>query len=153
MSPRRKVVCAVIERGDRFLAARRKPQQSNGGLWEFPGGKVRPGETPAAALHREIGEELDAKITIHRKLTASAWDYTWIAIELIPFVCTITSDREPQPLDHAEIRFVLPEEALSMAWAPADRVIVERYCAAAVSPVCRKGGPAGWGAPHDSKRA
>ncbi|MBN1307321.1 MAG: (deoxy)nucleoside triphosphate pyrophosphohydrolase [Chitinispirillaceae bacterium] len=139
MSRRRKVVCAVIERGERFLAARRKPQQSNGGLWEFPGGKVHPDETPASALRREIDEELGVAITIRKKLAAVFWEYPRISIELIPFICTIASTSGPQPLEHAELRFVLPAEALGMAWTPADRLIVERYCAAAASPVYRKG--------------
>ena len=131
MPPRRKVVCAVIGREGRILAARRKPGQSNGGLWEFPGGKVRDDETPSDALHREISEELGVTITILRDLPAVDWDYPQISIELLPFVCTINGEAEPLPLDHADIVFITLEEARSLAWAPADRVILEQYIAGA----------------------
>ncbi len=138
MQKRRQVVCAIVERDLMLLAACRNKGQSNGGLWEFPGGKVHRGETLVDALHREIREELDIAITIHRELPPVIWDYPWIAIELFPFICSINGDREPNPVEHAAIRFVSPEEAFYLSWAPADRIVVERYCADARSTACRK---------------
>jgi 8-oxo-dGTP diphosphatase len=123
----RQVVCAVLEKNGMILAARRKPDQTNGGLWEFPGGKVRSGESLHDALHREIGEELNVAVTIHRGLPSVKWKYPWIAIELCPFVCSLADKREPEPHDHDALFFVSKAEALSLDWAPADWKIVERY--------------------------
>ena len=123
----RPVVCAIVERGTMVLAARRKAEQTNGGLWEFPGGKVREGESLGAALSREIHEELGVTVTVHHGLPPVVWEYPWISIELFPFVCSVAGNVNPQPLDHAELRFVGGTEMLKLQWAPADRVIVERY--------------------------
>ncbi len=122
-----KVVCAIIERGDTVLAARRKTGDSNGGLWEFPGGKIKGAETPQEALHREIIEELGVRITILRQLPAINWDYPDKSIELFPFVCTIADDSVPLPLDHEQIGFFIVKEALCLDWAQADRMIIDRY--------------------------
>jgi 8-oxo-dGTP diphosphatase len=127
------VVCAVIERGVAVLAARRRAGQTNGGLWEFPGGKVRGGESLAAALSREIREELDVTVILHRELPPVVWEYSWISIELLPFVCSIADGDEPRPLDHAELRFVTPAQARLLEWAPADRVVAEGYFGSVVS--------------------
>ena len=121
------VVCAIIERGETVFAARRKPQATNGGLWEFPGGKVHPGESGPDALLREIVEELGVTIAPLRELAPVQWVYPWITIDLFPFVCSIATDAAPQPLDHAEIGFFDRAVLAELQWAPADRVIVERY--------------------------
>ena len=122
-----RVVCAVIEHNDMVLAAHRKPDQTNGGLWEFPGGKVRVSEMLEAALTREITEELNVNLTIHRALQPVWWEYPWITVELFPFICSIADIRHPQPIDHAALRYVTPTEARSLPWAPADRCIVDQY--------------------------
>lgn len=124
---RRRVVCALIERGGAVLAACRREDRTNGGLWEFPGGKVRDGESLFAALGREIREELGVEITVVRELPPVAWKYPWISIELFPFVCSIAGSGEPRPLDHAALRFITGSEASELPWAPADREIVEGY--------------------------
>jgi 8-oxo-dGTP diphosphatase len=67
---RRLVVAAVVQRDDgRFLLARRPPSAHLGGLWEFPGGAVEEGETPAQALRRELQEELGVEVEIGEPLT------------------------------------------------------------------------------------
>jgi 8-oxo-dGTP diphosphatase len=121
------VVCAIIERGSAVFAARRKPPATNGGLWEFPGGKVHPGETRGDALVREIVEELGVTILPLRELAPVRWTYPWITIDLFPFVCSIAEDATPLPLDHAEIGFFDGAALAQLTWAPADRVIVDRY--------------------------
>lgn len=118
------VVCAVIYQGEKVLAARRPEEKTNGGLWEFPGGKVHDGESPEAALTREIREELGVGVVVHEALTAVSWEYPWIAIELLPFVCSLHETSVPRLLDHTELRFVSRSEAAELAWAPADQVIV-----------------------------
>jgi 8-oxo-dGTP diphosphatase len=61
------VVCAILKRGETVMIARRPEGKKLGGLWEFPGGKVEPGERPAAALHRELHEELACEVHILRE--------------------------------------------------------------------------------------
>ena len=60
------VVAAIIYRGDKFLIAQRNLKKSQGGLWEFPGGKIEPGESREEALKREIYEEFHAEIEVRR---------------------------------------------------------------------------------------
>src|ERR1043166_4134549 len=84
------VVCAVIEdaRG-RVLVAQRPAHKHLALKWEFAGGKVEPGEAPAAALIREMKEELGCDIAIARPLPRFTHDYGTVVIEMIPFVCTL----------------------------------------------------------------
>lgn len=129
------VVCAIIEREECILAACRQEQQTNGGLWEFPGGKVEDGETLDQALARELREELEITVDIGRQLPAVSWKYPWIHIHLHPFVVRLNDNRDPVPLDHAALRYVTPSEALTLVWAPADRKIVEEYLVSVGKPL------------------
>lgn len=121
------VVCAIITSGETVLAARRPEGKTNGGLWEFPGGKVHAGETLEAALHREIREELGITIMLYESKPAVLWKYPWITIELFPFICSMTEGEVPRTLDHSALRFVSREDAMKLPWAPADRKIVDGY--------------------------
>jgi 8-oxo-dGTP diphosphatase len=120
------VVCGIIERGGTFLAARRGPRQTNPGRWEFPGGKVCPDETPEDALVRELREELGAEIALEARLRSHVYSYPSITIELIPFVCTMVSGGL-HPSEHAEVRWFAPHEADSIAWTPADILVLKAY--------------------------
>jgi 8-oxo-dGTP diphosphatase len=121
------VVCAIIERAGLMLACRRNPRQTNAGLWEFPGGKVRQGEPLRDALEREIREELGIEVVPHTPLSPVTHTYPWITIELIPFVCSIDKG-EPHPHEHAEVRWVDKKKAMGLEWAEADVPIVGEYC-------------------------
>lgn len=122
------VVCALIERDGRVLLARRPLHKHLGGQWEFPGGKVEPGESPAAALHREIREELGGKITALRALPPTAHDYQTVRIKLIPFICTLAADSPPLVVhEHDALAWVLPDELRTHALAPADLPVVDSY--------------------------
>lgn len=102
------VVCAVIERDGHVLVAQRPAHKLLPLKWEFPGGKVEPGEDPAAAIIREIREELGCDIRITRALPVFTHDYKTVVIEMIPFVCALASGTaEPHPHEHVAI-----------AWAP-----------------------------------
>jgi 8-oxo-dGTP diphosphatase len=121
-------VCAIIERNGGFLAAKRAAHQTNGLLWEFPGGKVMEGETAECALVRELREELGIEVRIVKRLPTSFHEYPWISIDLVPFICSLTSG-EPQPHEHAELRWIDKKESSALEWAPADVPVLEGYLA------------------------
>ncbi|MFN0079759.1 MAG: (deoxy)nucleoside triphosphate pyrophosphohydrolase [Prosthecobacter sp.] len=115
------VVCAIIMRDDRIMIAQRPPDKKLGGLWEFPGGKVEPGEAAKAALHRELHEELGCTVRITRTLPSFVHAYSWGSIELIPFLCALTADSpEPHPHEHTAIAWVGREQLRAYDLAPAD---------------------------------
>jgi A/G-specific adenine glycosylase len=90
------VVVAVIERNGRFLVQERPPGGLLAGLWEFPGGKVEPGESLSAALRREVREELGAEIRNVRRLTTVQHAYTRFQVTLHAFACDLTGPRLSQ---------------------------------------------------------
>lgn len=119
------VVAAVIFDGDLVLACRRKPGLFFAGQWEFPGGKVEPGETFEAALHREIREELDTAIVIEHELSTET---TRSGDRLIALTCyrTRLADEPPeQSTDHDLMRWILLDDLDSLEWALPDRPVVE----------------------------
>jgi len=120
------VVCAIIEKDDMILAAQRGVNQSNAGLWEFPGGKVHSGETAEQALIREIREELAVEINIVKQLQPVSYRYPWIFIRLIPFICNI-SKGEPVALEHAQVSFFTRRDCDKILWSPADIKVMENY--------------------------
>jgi len=120
------VVCGIIEQNDTFLAAKRGGNRTNAGLWEFPGGKVDDGELPSEALARELFEELNVEVKTGRKLQSVFYEYPWIKIELIPFICEIT-DGTATAYEHEEIRFIRIDDTASLEWSPADRTVLECY--------------------------
>lgn len=114
------VVCGVIRDScGRYLACRRPAGKHLGGMWEFPGGKVEDGEEPAAALVRELQEELGVEVVVERPLTAFAWRYEWGEMRLRPFLCRIISG-EPEAIEHEELRWCERERFGALEWAPAD---------------------------------
>jgi len=115
------VVCAIIVRDDRIMIAQRPPDKKLGGLWELPGGKVEPGESAEAALHRELYEELGCTVRITRTLPFFVHAYPWGSIELIPFICELTADSsEPHPHEHTALVWVEREQLRAYELAPAD---------------------------------
>ena len=123
------VVCAVIEdTAGRVLVAQRPAHKHLGLKWEFAGGKVEPGEAPAAELVREIREELGCDITIRRELSRFTFDYGTVHIEMIPFVCALApTSPAPHPHEHVAIRWVTFAELATVDLAPADWPVVEQY--------------------------
>jgi 8-oxo-dGTP diphosphatase len=120
------VVAAVIERDGRVLVAQRPPHKHLALKWEFPGGKVEPGEEPAAALVREIQEELGCDIAVGRALPRCIHTYATMTIELIPFFCRLTpGSAEPHPHEHVAVRWVTTAELKTLDLAAADWPVVE----------------------------
>jgi 8-oxo-dGTP diphosphatase len=119
------VVCAVIERDDRVLLAQRPVNKHLALKWEFPGGKVEPGETAEAALLREIREELQCEIRVVRSLARFTHTYDRTTIEMIPFICRLEAGSPaPRPAEHAAIAWVLPRELTRYDLAAADLPVV-----------------------------
>lgn len=114
------VVCGVIENGEGlFLACQRPEGKHLGGRWEFPGGKVDAGESPEAALVRELREELAVEVEVGEALTPVVWDYSGKKIRLLPFICAIRGG-ELQALEHQALRWCAPTHFGSLEWAEAD---------------------------------
>jgi len=121
------VTAAVIEDGGRFLVTRRPGGVHLEGLWEFPGGKCEEGESYAAALAREIAEELDAAIVIDRELLAVVHNYADRIIELHFFSCRLAG--APRPVLGQEMRWVSREELRTLPFPPADEELIRMLSA------------------------
>jgi len=127
-SPPIPVVCAVIERDGRVLIARRPAHKHLPHAWEFPGGKVEPGEAAEAALVREIREELGCDVVVARALPRFVHDYGAVVIEMIPFVARLAaSSAEPAVTEHTALAWVEPAGLDRYALAPADGPVVASY--------------------------
>jgi len=113
------VVGAVIVSDEMVLCAQRGPQGHLAGLWEFPGGKIEPGETPQAALEREIAEELDCRVNVGAELTTTIYEYDFGVVTLTTFWCQLI-DGVPRLLQHAEVRWCPTSDLEALDWAPAD---------------------------------
>lgn len=127
------VVGAVLTRDGLVLCAQRGPG-AQAGLWEFPGGKVEAGETPQAALVREIREELGCDLTVGAEVATTTHPYDAVTVTLTTFWCTVPDHQEPVAHEHAALRWVTPGDLGALAWAPADvpavRVVQARFAAA-----------------------
>jgi mutator protein MutT len=125
--PRLTVTAAIIERDGTYLLAKRKPGGPRGGRWEFPGGKLEPGETDEQALTRELHEELGVGCTVGRPEPSVIYDYPDIAVELRPYRVTVTG--EPVPLEHDALAWVPREGLLDTVLCGADVQIARRIVA------------------------
>ncbi|GEJ57421.1 NUDIX hydrolase [Anaeromyxobacter diazotrophicus] len=106
MSLRRvRVVAAVIRRGRELLVSRRLEGAERGGLWEFPGGKVEPGESEPDALRREIAEELGCELEVGELVLRHHHRYPDLEVELAFYACALPAGVEPRPLGVAAIEW------------------------------------------------
>lgn len=120
------VVCAVIERDGKILVAKRQPGGPAGGKWEFPGGKIKSGETANEAICREIEEELGCTVRPLGGLNRTLHEYSNFTISLLPMICELDSG-EPKALEHTEIRWLAADQLSNLDWAEADLAIVTDY--------------------------
>ncbi len=120
-----KVVAAIIRDRDRVFATQRGYGEYKDG-WEFPGGKIEPGETPQQALQREIKEELDTEILVGDLFTVVEHDYPDFHLSMQCFLCTISSG-ELKLKEHEAAKWLTRDQLDSVNWLPADVKVVEAY--------------------------
>ena len=112
------VVAAIIIKDNQVFATQRGYGQWQG-WWEFPGGKIEPGETPEAALTREIREELNAGITVGDLLQTIEWDYPAFHLTMRCYLCTLNSD-QLHLNEHSASAWLTKETLTTVKWLPAD---------------------------------
>ncbi len=122
------VVAALIREGNRFLICRRPEQKSCALLWEFPGGKVEPGETPAQALIRECREELGITVSVGEPFFQVIHTYPDITVHLTLYQAGIAQGK-PCLLEHSGMVWITPAEIGEYTFCPADAPILEKICA------------------------
>lgn len=120
------VTAAIIERDGQVLIAQRPEAGLLGGLWEFPGGKVQPGESLETCLRREIEEELDATIAVGEPFGVYQHAYTHFRVTLHAFRCTLLNGRPPQAVQVQDLRWVTPPELPNYPMGKIDRQISAR---------------------------
>lgn len=113
------VVAAVIEQTGRYLIAQRNPHAVFPLMWEFPGGKVEPGEDDATALRREIREELGVDVEVQDLLVRRVHCYEKFSVDFRAYRCTLVSG-EPKALHCASFAWVAPSEFSQYTFPPAD---------------------------------
>jgi 8-oxo-dGTP diphosphatase len=117
------VTAAIIERDGKILATQRGYGDYKDG-WEFPGGKIEPGETPEQALVREIQEELGMTVKVDHHVVDVSYDYPQFHLEMECFLCSI-AEGAPHLLEHKAARWLNPDEIDSVDWLPADVFVVD----------------------------
>jgi 8-oxo-dGTP diphosphatase len=124
------VAAAIVDDVDsprRLLAARRSRPAAIAGRWEFPGGKVDPGETPTEALHRELREELGVAVDLAQEVHGPD-DGGWVITDrhVMRLWFAALADGEPAPLvEHDELRWLGRDELFTVDWLDGDVRIVE----------------------------
>ncbi|HEV2866119.1 MAG TPA: (deoxy)nucleoside triphosphate pyrophosphohydrolase [Allosphingosinicella sp.] len=119
------VAAAMLDGDGRVLLQQRAPGRPMAGLWEFPGGKVEPGETPEAALVRELAEELGVRVG-QPDLEPACFASAKVAerhMILLLYLCR-KWEGEPRPLDATGLRWLAPREMDPSAMPPADRPLI-----------------------------
>ncbi len=119
------VVAAVVIRGGRIMVCQRRPEAHNGLKWEFPGGKLEPGEAPEDALARELREELGVEAAVGRICDAVLHRYPDRDVLLLFYPCRLLRG-EPRALDCNAVAWAAPDELPGYDFAGADKTFIER---------------------------
>jgi 8-oxo-dGTP diphosphatase len=119
----RVIVAAVIVTDGRVLACERSAPPEAAGRWEFPGGKVEPGESDQQALARECAEELGVRVEVGERVGPDVPLARGRAV-LRVFAVTLLDGDRPQALEHRSMRWLAADELDSVPWLPADQPIV-----------------------------
>ena len=118
------VVAALAAKEGRLLIAQRPMGRHMGGKWEFPGGKLEKGETPEAALRRELNEELGVDADIGPIRAAIPYSYPEKDVLLLFYSARLMG--EPKPIDEAALAWVTPDELAGYDLAPVDALMAKR---------------------------
>lgn len=121
------VVAAIIIRNGQVFATQRGYGEWKG-WWEFPGGKMEPGESPQEALRREIREELDAEISVGQLLETVEWDYPAFHLTMHCFICTLISENMHLK-EHEAAAWLTKKTLQSVKWLPADEGLIPKIAA------------------------
>ena len=116
------VVAAIIHRDGAYFATQRGYGEFEG-MWEFPGGKIEPGESREDALKREIQEELGVDIYIKELLCTTEYDYPTFHLTMHCYLCSVASG-EIELREHKSAQWLTAETLNSVEWLPADREII-----------------------------
>jgi len=116
------VVAAIIRRGEAFFATQRGYGEWKG-WWEFPGGKIEPGETPEQALKREIREELSTDIEVGELVYTVEYDYPTFHLSMRCYFCSLLTETLLLN-EHEAARWLSKDELDSVRWLPADKDLI-----------------------------
>lgn len=116
-----KVVAAIIHENGRILIGKRSYGEFKG-LYEFPGGKVEPGETGEQAIRREIMEEMDVHIAVEKFFTNVQYDYPHFHLDMDCYLCHLI-DHHMVLDSHSEIQWIRHDDP-SLKWCPADKLVI-----------------------------
>ncbi|MHB9023151.1 MAG: (deoxy)nucleoside triphosphate pyrophosphohydrolase [Armatimonadota bacterium] len=119
----RRIVLAYIVRDGQVLLTRRPESTHQGGRWEFPGGKVEPGEDFPTALRREMVEEVGVTVEVQDEIADTRYQYPDFCVELHLFRCALT-EGEPSPRQVTEIRWVPAGRLSEVDFPPANAVLL-----------------------------
>lgn len=125
MKNRMRVTCGVIENAGKYLIVQRGEDTSHAFKWEFPGGKVDPGETEAECMARELKEELDIEVLVEEQLLPIEREESNLIIELIPFRCKIVGG-EITLLEHLQLAWIDVREPIEYDLCIGDYKIVDQ---------------------------
>jgi mutator protein MutT len=117
------VSCGIIIKNGEILCAKRLPGSWDD-LWEFPGGKVEPGESPRQAVIRELQEELNIQVEVLLPLPSVFYRYPHLYLHLLPFICRILKNT-PQISVHEEIRWLKPDALKGLSWLAPNWTILD----------------------------
>lgn len=121
-----RVVCALLTKENRLFIAERDYGEFKG-LFEFPGGKIEPGETPEQAIVREIKEELNTDIKVEGFLFNERYEYPSFILDMDCFLCSVTKGKlDVEKGIHSEERWISKEEGSFVEWCPADKEVFEK---------------------------
>ena len=118
------VVAAIIHKDGAYFATQRGYGEFEG-MWEFPGGKIEPGESRESALKREIQEELGIDITIDNYLCTTDYDYPSFHLTMHCYLCSIVSG-EIELREHKSARWLTADLLNSVEWLPADMDVIKQ---------------------------
>ncbi len=141
--PHLEIAIGACRRGDRILVSRRRPDAMLGGLWEFPGGKIGPDESPEEALAREFREEVGIDVEVGLRFAVVPHKYTHLSVRLHAFHCVPRGAARPRAIECAEVRWVKIGGLRALAFPTANRRVLEALEAGETDPGAGDGAASG----------